>query len=135
MGIFDFLKSKPKNNSFVSKSDSEENIHRQMQMTPQTLGHLRELDVDENRELKLEYFFYTNTLEKSEELADEIKKLNYTVENGVSAGDKKLFIVTGWTTKMKMTNEVVSNWTKQMCELGFKHDCEFDGWGTSDDQQ
>jgi len=104
-------------------------------MTPQTLSQLRELKVDEMCELKLEYFFYTNTIEKSNELVEEIRKLNYSVQNGVSAGDKKLFVVTGWTTKMKMTNQIVNNWTKEMCELGYKYDCEFDGWGTTTDQE
>ncbi|MFC3562039.1 ribonuclease E inhibitor RraB [Pedobacter jamesrossensis] len=43
---------------------------------------------------------------------------------------KKILIA----TKMKMTDEVVKQWTKQMCELGYKFDCEFDGWGTEPDQ-
>lgn len=63
-------------------------------------------------------------------MATKIGKLNYSVHHGVSAGDKNLFIVTGWTTKMKMADGVVKQWTEQMCKLGYKFDCEFDGWGT-----
>jgi regulator of RNase E activity RraB len=55
--------------------------------------------------------------------------------HGVSAGSEKLFMVTGWTTIMKMENEILKNWTKQMCELGYKFDCDFDGWGTTPDQE
>lgn len=134
MGLFDFLKPKSNNGQFVSESAFNINRDRQMQMTPQTLDQLRNLNVTADKELKLEYFFYTNTAEKAENLATEIEKLNYTVQHGVSAGDKKLFIVTGWTTKMKMADEVVKQWTKQMCELGYKFDCEFDGWGTDPNQ-
>lgn len=130
MGLFDFLKPKSNNGQFVSETAFNSNRDKQMQMTPQTLEQLRKLNVTADKELKLEYFFYTNTAEKAEKLATEIGKLNYTVQHGVSAGDKKLFIVTGWTTKMKMSDEVVKQWTKQMCELGYKFDCEFDGWGT-----
>ncbi|MBL7829785.1 MAG: hypothetical protein JNK41_02060 [Saprospiraceae bacterium] len=33
-----------------------------------------------------------------------------------------------------MAEEVVKQWTKKMCELGYKFDCEFDGWGTDPNQ-
>lgn len=134
MGLFDFLKPKSKSRQFVSETAFNSNSDKQMQMTPQTLDQLRKFNVTADKELKLEYFFYTNTPDKAEKLASEIGKLNYTVQHGVSAGDKKLFIVTGWTTKMKMADEVVKQWTKQMCELGYKFDCEFDGWGTDPSQ-
>jgi len=60
--------------------------------------------------------------------------LKYEVKHGQSAGAKHEFIITGWTTKMKMQADVVANWAEQMCDLGYKYDCEFDGWGTSPDQ-
>src|SRR5688500_48812 len=135
MGLFDFLKPKSNSGQFVSETAFNSNRNKQMEMTPQTLDQLRKLNVTADKELKLEYFFYTNTADKAEQLATEIGKLNYTVQHDVSAGDKKLFIVTGWTTKMKMTDEDVKHWTKQMCELGYKFDCEFDGWGTQPDQE
>lgn len=134
MGLFDFLKPKFNIEQFVSETAFIHNRDKQMQMTPQVLEQLRNLNVTPDKELKLEYFFYTNTVDKAAQLAIEIGKLNYTVQHGVSAGDKNLFIVTGWTTKMKMADEVVKQWTKQMCELGYKFDCEFDGWGTDPNQ-
>lgn len=134
MGLFDFLKPKFNSGQFVSEIAFNSNIEKQIQMAPETLDQLRKLNVTANKELKLEYFFYTNTAEKAEQLTTEIRKLSYSVQHGVSAGDKKLFIVTGWTTKMKMADEVVKQWIKQMCELGYKFDCEFDGWGTDPSQ-
>lgn len=135
LGLFDFLNPKPSNGQFVSKKAFRSNLEMQIQMTPQTLTQLRELNITADKELKLEFFFYTNTADKAEQLATEIGKLDYTVQHGVSAGDKKLFFVTGWTTKMKMADEVVEQWTRQMCEIGYKFDCEFDGWGTEPDQE
>lgn len=135
MGIFDFLKPKSPNGTFVTESEFNKNCDKQMQMTPLTIEQLRKLNIKEENELKLEYFFYTNNAEKAKKFASEMEKLNYSVSHGVSAGSKKLFIVTGWTTKMKMENEIVKNWTKQMCELGYKFDCDFDGWGTTPDQE
>ena len=135
MGLFDFFKSKTNNSQFVNETEFISNRDMQLQMTPETLDQLRKLNVTPDNELKLEYFFYTNTAEKAEQLATEIAKLNYTVSHGESAGDKNLFLVTGWSTKMKMNDNVVKVWTKQMCELGYKFDCEFDGWGTGPDQE
>ena len=134
MGLFSFFKFKSNNEAFVREDDFKSNLEEQMHMTPQILDQLRKLNVTADKELKLEYFFYTNTSDKAQQLANEIGKLNYTVEYGPSAGDKKLFIVTGWTTKMKMEDETVKKWTKQMCELGYQFDCDFDGWGTEPNQ-
>lgn len=133
MGLFNFLKQKPR--PFINDANFRNSRDMQKNMTPKTLEQLRKIDVDENRELKLEYFFYTNTMDKAEHLATEISKLDYEVQFGISASDKKLFIITGWTTKMKMSNEVVMKWTEQMSDLGYQFDCEFDGWGTTPDQE
>lgn len=134
MALFDFFKSKSYSGKFVTETSFNINRDKQMEMTPQTLNKLRVLNVTADKELKLEFFFYTNTADKAQQLATEIEKLNYTVRYGVSAGDKKLFIITGWSTNIKMADEVVKQWTKQMCELGYQFDCEFDGWGTDPEQ-
>jgi len=129
------FKPKYNNGPFVTETEFNSKREMQMQMVPPTLNQLRKLNGMTDKELKLEYFFYTNTADKAEQFAAEIEKLNYSVEHGVSAGDKNLFVITGWTTKMKMTDEAVEQWAKQMCELGYKFDCEFDGWGTTPDQE
>lgn len=97
-----------------------------MLITPETIYQYRKINADEEKELKLEFFFYTNKAEKVQELAKEIIKLNYSINQSVYEEDKKIFIVTGWTTKIKITEEVIKKWTNQMCELGYKFDCEFD---------
>jgi len=135
MGLFDFLKQKSNDGRFVSEEAFNINRDKQVEMTPLTIQQLRKMNISADRELKLEYFFYTITAAKAEQLATEIGKLNYSVEYGVSAGNKKQYVITGWTTKMKITDEIVIQWTREMCELGYKFDCEFDGWGTMPDQQ
>ena len=134
MGLFDIFKSKSSDGKFVSETAFNKNLKSQMGMTPQTLEQLRKINVGEDNELKLEFFFYTNSLDKAAELSSELKKLNYESDQRLAAGSKTEYLVNGWTTKMKMTDQVVSNWAKEMCELGYKFDCEFDGWGTNPDQ-
>lgn len=133
MGLFDFFK--PKAKPFVSPSAYAANKTNQAQMATQTLGQLRKLNVTETCELKLEFFFYTNIHEKAQALTADLVNLGYEANNSVSAGNSKEYVITGWTTKMPMTNQAVAEWANQMTELGYKHDCEFDGWGTTPDQE
>ena len=133
MGLFNFFKNN-ESKKFVNEQDFNKNLSKQLQMTPMTMEQLRKINISEDKELKLEFFFYTNTLEKANNLELELNKINYQVESRQSASNKKEYIVTGWTTKMKMTDEIVKRWTKEMCEIGFKYDCDFDGWGTSPEQ-
>jgi len=111
-----------------------QNRAKQMAMTPQTLVQLRKYEVTDRTQLKLEYFFYTNTKEKAAALAQKLADMGYTGRYDHSAGDKKQFVVTGWTSRMVMDDQTVLDWTRRMCEAGHEHDCEFDGWGTNPKQ-
>ena len=92
------------------------------------------MGIGEDKKLSLEFFFYTNSAEKATNLARDLEALKYSVTTENSVSDKKLFLVTGWTTKMEMSEPIVMDWTTKMTEMGYKCDCEFDGWGTSPDQ-
>jgi regulator of RNase E activity RraB len=86
------------------------------------------------KELKLEYFFYTDAPEKASALAADLNKRGYSVKVGGAAANPKLQIVTGWTSPVLMQDDIVFQWIKDMCSLGYTHDCEFDGWGTNPEQ-
>jgi regulator of RNase E activity RraB len=116
---------------FVPEGASEANKARQSQMTPMTIAELRKIGVTDDRQLKLEYFFYTNTSEKAAALAAELEALGYDGEYDVSASDKRQYVITGWTQVMLMDVITVASWVRRMCEIGDRHDCEFDGWGTT----
>jgi regulator of RNase E activity RraB len=132
MGFFDLFSSKPKR--FVSEGSFRNKRAKQIKMTPMTLAQLRKVKVTKETELKLEYFFYTDSSEKAASLAADLKAKGYDVESRTSVSDKKEQLITGWTSKMLMSESVVLTWTKEMCELGFSHDCDFDGWGTTPKQ-
>lgn len=77
MGFFDCFKIRSNNEQFITKNEFNKNCKKQLQMIPQTLEQLRKLNVSEDKELRLEYFFYTNKTENAELLASELKNLNY----------------------------------------------------------
>jgi len=68
-------------------------------------------------------------------LVQALARLGYTGSHDHSASDKKQFVVTGWTSRMKMDDQTVLDWTGCMCDVGHEHDCEFDGWGTNPKQR
>jgi hypothetical protein len=117
-------------NRFVSEHSFKDNLENQLQRTPQTLSHLRAANVTSENELKLEFFFYTNSENKAGQLANELATLNYSVDHRLAADSKTEYLITGWTNKIIMTDDQLGKWTRDMCELGYKYDCEFDGWGT-----
>lgn len=132
MGLFNFFKG---DNRFVTEKQYNDNVSRQKKMNAQTIEQLNKYGVTDSSELKLEFFFYTNEQDKASNLAIELKKLNYEIEKAdTAAGDKKQWVVSGWSTKMKTDLTTVTKWTTEMCKLGFDHDCDFDGWGTLPDR-
>lgn len=132
MGFFDRFKSGSRR--FVAPDRFEASLQGQLAMTPQTMAQLRTLGVSTESRLKLEFFFYTDSVDKAAALTAALSALAYEVEHGVSASDKKLRVITGWSTALQMNDDVVLAWTEPMSRLGFAHDCEFDGWGTNPTQ-
>ncbi|MBT6050028.1 MAG: hypothetical protein HOG49_24790 [Candidatus Scalindua sp.] len=130
--MFNILKGKPK--KFISEQQHRDNLTSQLTMSPQTVEQLRGYDVTDDKLLKLEYFFYTNTAEKAEALSNYLSGIGYSTEFGEAAHDKKIQIITGWTSPILMVTEKVIEWTEEMCNIGYKNDCEFDGWGTNPEQ-
>jgi hypothetical protein len=129
VGLSDLFSRQPKR--FVSQKAFEENLEKQMALTPQTLQQLRTYNITPEKRRKLEFFFYTNTTEKAAALAAELMNKNYEVQHRPSVSNAKVQIITGWTAEITMSDNAVLNWTREMCTLGFTHDCDFDGWGTN----
>lgn len=127
MEILRFLKPKQKK-QFVSEMDSIINQDKQFRLATESLVRLRDAAVEEEDELKIDYFFYTDTLEKSQKIEKEIRKMNYVVSQGIAPHDKNLFVISGRTTEIRMMHEALKKWVEEMCVLGYKYDCSFDNW-------
>ncbi len=122
------------NSRYFSKAEHERNVANQVAMTPQTLAVLRTHGVEADTMLRLEFFFYTDTKAKAARLTSALKDLGYDAGHDNAAIAHGTFVVTGWTTEIQMDTPVVLNWARDMCELGYEHDAEFDGWGTTPEQ-
>ena len=120
---------------FVSEKQFKANAAAQTGASLQTLGQLRRHGVAETDALRVRFFFYTDARQKATALSGVLEGLDYSVEIRPSPNDEKRFLVTGWSTAMPMADLLVAAWTWEMCEVGYDHDCVFDGWGTNPPEQ
>ncbi len=124
MSLFDKLfGSKSPSDPYQTEAQFETNLARQVSMTRQGLAQLRE---HEGRELRLEFFFYTNNPANAEALNSKLLKLGYDSRSGESASEPSLFVTSGWTTPIRMDEPTVINWIETMCRLGYANNAEFD---------
>jgi len=119
---------------YVSAEACERNRARQMSMAPQTVAQLQRIGVAPGTALRLEYFFYSDKADKGAALATALLTGGYSAECRPAADGSPSFCITGWSTPIPVQGAEVRAWTSEMCTLGFEHDCEFDGWGTTPKQ-
>jgi regulator of RNase E activity RraB len=132
MGIFKF--QKPKDKRYVTEEAFKKNSSKQAEALPAVLAVLKKHSLTDTNLRCLEFFFYTNTSEKAKLLAAELQKKEYSASYEKLGYNNKSFVITGWTRKISINDSDLAAWAKEMCELGYKYDCEFDGWGTDVDQ-
>jgi hypothetical protein len=79
----------------------------------------------------VEFFFYTDTEDKANNLAIELVKLNYDIYEISPPGENiQNWSITGVTIPLLMNEHELTKWCEAMNRLGYEIDCRFDGWGT-----
>lgn len=116
---------------FWTNDASQQALARQLQNGRLMLDRLAELNIGTEDDLKMEFFFRTDTRRKALALCGDLEEVGCRVEQERSATGDGLIFVTGWTPPMSMTYTVLEMWTERMCRLGYQHDCRFDGWGST----
>jgi regulator of RNase E activity RraB len=132
-GFLSIFSCYDENSKYVSENAYKENLTKQTLMCSQTLSQLYSHGVKKDSKKKLEFFFYTDNENNANKLSQELTELKYSSNVDKSAHDNKIFLINGWSTEMEMEEKIVMIWTRSMCEIGYKYDCDFDGWGTNVD--
>jgi hypothetical protein len=120
---------------FVTEVAFLQNRGKQTSLVPQTLAQLRQHGVTEETELPLEFYFYTDAEPKAAKLTAALKEKGYAAEHKPAPHNRHLRVIAGSASPMKMQDRVVIAWAREMCELGYASDCEFDGWAAKLKQQ
>ena len=121
--------SDPNQKRFFPAEKLEEHRKFCLSDTINILSVFDDMELPPDTHRPLHYFFSTDTREKGNALADELRQLGYWVEADLLS-DHKAFIISGWSKKVLVSYPTIEDWTKKMVELGFKHDCRFDKWET-----
>ena len=90
--------------------------------------------LQDSEELSVEFFFYADKEDDASNIAIELNRMGYKIEVVDRSASDKRWCVSGWTTKIKMDVDNVTDWTDRMEQLAEENNCEFDGWGTMQDQ-
>ena len=114
---------------FFSRDEYEESSRMQKTLNEKVLGLFH--GYGGTKEFQgVEFFFYTDTQDKANNLAIELSAMGYDVYGVSKDADADKYSITGCTMPIKMDEESLTDWSKQMCKLGYDNDCQFDGWGT-----
>ena len=113
---------------FFSKKEYEDKKDMQQTLNNKVLGLFQDYG-GKSEYMSVEFFFYTDTQDKANNLAIELAAMGYEMYGADKGSDDKYSII-GCTMPIGMHEESVTNWSKQMCKLGYDNDCQFDGWGT-----
>ena len=139
MGLFGFFKKN--NDEEISKQlENEKELLRfkkyqtskkkQFKLFPKQIKELRMIGISTNDELKLQGIFYTLTKDRADSLVQVLKISYGYVESQISKqGD--VFVICGWTPKMKMEESVLEEWVLDMCDISLIYECDFKGWATT----
>ncbi|KXK26542.1 MAG: hypothetical protein TR69_WS6001000547 [candidate division WS6 bacterium OLB20] len=117
---------------FITEEEFDAGLLSHEHANSEVLEKLRELDVTADSELILDFAFITDTKDKAQELSQELKNLG--IENAVDyLEDSEVYEIYGKSYPVRMDQDSVNEWSKEMYKTGYRFDCLFDGWGTSPD--
>ena len=115
---------------FFTGEERDESIVMQPVLNKEVLKLMKRFGGTSNSFQSVEFFFYSDTEDKANNLAIELNKLNYEVYGVSQSFKENEWSIIGCTPALNLNDESLNAWSKQMVDLGFKCDCKFDGWGT-----
>lgn len=111
----------------MEESDRKRILQSQLAMTPETWAQMRAHGVSEETPLDVEIFFYTPSEGLADSLArDLVEQWHYRATVGTHEDTHS---VRATIPSRSFDEESLLQLTRDMCELGARHDAEFDGWG------
>lgn len=126
MGLFEAFSAKTER--FLTVEAHQSNLLNQEDWDRAVLEQLIERGATPESKLRLNFYFCTDSNRKAKALSTDLARLGYEVKCEASALNPTQTVVYGKTTPLPMKKAALTGWSSRMCELGFTHDCFFDGW-------
>ena len=83
---------------------------------------------DKNASVRIWFFFFSDSIDKTKALGDELLKIGYSIVFESTEEIDNLFVVSGEVESLKISRSQMDEWTNNMCDLGLKYDSQFEGW-------
>src|SRR4030095_801388 len=93
------------------------------------LKQLSQYGVTDGSGISMDFYFATDDSLKAQQLAEELESLNYHANRiHPSSNNKNLWVLSASSSRVNMDIQLLNTWTQSVCSLGYKHDCECNGW-------
>lgn len=112
--------------------DFQLNKELHSEMVPIVVENLIWLNVEPGDQLKFEFFFYAKNKVDAQKLETYLKA-NFNYELYGIHEFRGEWSVIGCTDSQPILTEFIQKWSEKMCEIAYRFNSEFDGWGTSPD--
>jgi len=131
--LIDCTTKKSAEKQLVEMPGYEENLADMKIKTGSLVASMRQYKVEEEDELRLNCFFYTDKEQNMVDISSVLKDMEYPVQGGKHS-EKKPFLIATQSAYMKMDEATIMAWVEQMCKLAHQHGCVMEGWSVNPKQ-
>ena len=118
-----------KSTTFVNEQQHRDHLNKLNEINAGMLSDLSKYGVHDNSILSLNFYFVSNDSMKAQHLSEDLVKKGYhTNPIHSSPKDRSLWVLTGNAASISMDSASLNQWTASVCVIGYKQDCEFQGW-------
>ena len=113
-------------NTFFSKEVYDNEI--ELDLNEDVLERIYNDGVTSSNELPIEFVFITDTEQKANQLKLMLSS-TYPMYNDLRIDETEdYWEVHGITNAIKMEIDKINEWNQAMWDIGYKYDCQLDGW-------
>ncbi|WP_316787704.1 ribonuclease E inhibitor RraB [Pedobacter frigoris] len=114
------------NNTFFTKDIYDNEIR--LDVNADVLGRIHNDGVTTSDKLPIDFVFITDTEDKANSLKAALSSLYTDYQNVEVSETKDFWEINGITSAIGMTIDEINKWNEEMWDIGYKYDCQLDGW-------
>jgi len=111
----------------MDESERDHILQSQLQMTAATWSQLQKSGVSEVTPLSVDLFFVAATESEARAVASELASARGLQASVGPAEDS--FNIEATLPSQHLSAALLQELTQEMCQIGFRHNAKFDGWG------
>jgi len=114
------------NNTFFTKDIYDTEIR--LDVNTDVLERIHNDGVTTSDKLPIDFVFITDTEDKANSLKAALSSLYTDYRNVEVSETNDFWEVNGITSAIGMSIDEINKWNEEMWDIGYKYDCQLDGW-------